>query len=221
MARPTLTPQQLIAARTRLTELALDLYLREGLEALSFRRLAEVAGVSHSLPHAYFESKEGLLAAVRVACTERFERFVTARERPDADPVVQIQQIAFAYIDYVKAHTAEYQLIFTTHQPPPDAYPELLAARRSLFDHAVSVVQRAIDAGHLQGNALQVTHMFWTSLHGLMTLHVGNQLAHGMKLDDLIEPLVSAMISSARPQVPSKAKAAMARLPRRLERRAR
>lgn len=206
MARPALTPKQLAATRTRLTELALDLYLREGLEALSFRRLAEMAGVSHSLPHTYFEGKEGLLAAVRVTCTQRFERFVMSREQSEAEPLEQIRQIAMAYIEYVEAHMAEYQLIFTTHQPPPDVYPELLAARRSLFDHSVSVVQRAIDAGHLQGKALEVTHIFWTSLHGLMTLHVGNQLVHGMKLSELVAPLVQRMIAGAQHGASTQAK---------------
>ncbi|HSW14675.1 MAG TPA: TetR/AcrR family transcriptional regulator [Solimonas sp.] len=197
MARPPLTADQIEAIRNRLTELALDLYVREGLDGLSFRRLADLAGVSHTLPYNYFEGKEGLLVAVRVACTQRFERFVRAREAPGADPVDQIRQIAMAFVAFVGSHTAEYQMIFTMHQPSPDAFPELLAARHSFFDHAVSIVQRAIDAGRLQGNALELTHMFWISLHGLMTLHVGGQLVHGMSVGDLVNSLVARTLASA------------------------
>lgn len=197
MARPPLTSDQVEAIRNRLTELALDLYVREGLDGLSFRRLADLAGVSHTLPYSYFDGKEGLLVAVRVACTQRFERFVRAREKPGIDPIEQIRLVAMAFVDFVETHTAEYQMIFTMHQPPPDAFPELLAARRSFFDHAVSIVQRAIDQGRLQGKALELTHMFWFSLHGLMTLHVVGQLVHGMSLREIAAPLVSRMLASA------------------------
>jgi len=197
MARPPLTSDQVEAMRNRLTELALKLYLREGLEGLSFRRLAELAGVSHTLPYGYFDGKEGLLVAVRVACTRRFERFVRARAKADIDPIAQIRLIAEAFVDFVEAHTAEYQMIFTMHQPPPDGFPELLVARRSFFDHAVSIVQRAIDQGRLQGNAVELSHMFWFSLHGLMTLHVGGQLVHGMSLREITGPLINRMLASA------------------------
>jgi len=197
MARPPLTSDQVEAIRNRLTELALQLYVREGLEGLSFRRLADLAGVSHTLPYGYFDGKEGLLVAVRVACTQRFERFVRAREKAGVDPIAQIRLIAEAFVDFVEAHTAEYQLIFTMNQPPPDAFPELLAARRSFFDHAVSIVQRAVDQGRLRGNALELAHMFWFSLHGLMTLHVGGQLVHGMSLREITDPMITRMLASA------------------------
>lgn len=203
MARPQHSTEIVAATRQRLVRLALDLYLREGADAVSFRRLAEAAGISHTLPYRYFESKEALLVALRVECTHHFERFVRARERRAAAPLAQIREIAAAYVAFVKAHPGEYQMIFSLHQPPPDQYPELLAARRSFFDHAVQVVQAAIDAGELQGEALPLAHLFWVSLHGLITLHVAGQLVHGRTLADLVEPLVGRMLANppvARPR---------------------
>lgn len=196
MARAQLSPETVTAMRQRLLALALDIYRAEGLEAISFRRLADAAGISHTLPYRYFESKEALLVALRVLCTQQFEAHVRSREAVTAPLPVRIRSVAEAYVDFVQRHPAEYQLIFSTHQPSPDQYPALLAARRGLFDHAVDVVQAGIDDGLLDGEARALTHLFWLSLHGLMSLHVGGQLVHGCALDDLIEPLVARIIGS-------------------------
>ena len=137
--------------------------------------------------------------ALRVVCTQRFEAHVRAREAVTAPLPLRIRSVAEAYVDFVAQHGSEYQLIFSTHQPPPDQYPELLAARRSLFDHAIEVVQAGIDDGLLHGDARALTHLFWLSLHGLMSLHVAGQLVHGCALGDLIEPLIARIIGSDAP----------------------
>lgn len=197
MPRPQLTADEVGHVRKRLTAHALDLYLQEGLDAVSLRRLADAAGTSHTLPYRYFANKEAVLVALRVECTERFERFVRGREKAAAAPLLRIRQIATAYAAYVEAHPGEYQMIFAMGQPSPAQYPELLAARQGLFDHAVEVIQQAIDLGQLQGDALELAHLFWVSLHGLITLHVAGQLVHGRKLGELVEPLVQRMLTGA------------------------
>ncbi len=194
MARPQLTDDAVDATRKRLVLLALELYRSEGLEAISFRRLADAAGISHTLPYRYFRNKEAVLVAVRVACTEHFNAYVRARESAHGLPMRRVREIAAAYVSFVTEHADDYLLIFSLHQPPPSRYPELLAARRDLFDHVTSVVQQAIDAGALQGDARALAHLFWVSLHGLMTLHVAGQLVHGHNMETLLEPLIEQML---------------------------
>ncbi|MDA8411736.1 MAG: helix-turn-helix domain containing protein, partial [Treponema sp.] len=50
-----------LGARERILAAATDLAGREGLEALTTRRVARVAGVNVGLLHYYFESKESLI----------------------------------------------------------------------------------------------------------------------------------------------------------------
>ncbi len=197
MTRPQLSADDIEVMRNRLTALALDITIREGADALTFRRLAELAGISHTLPYRYFDNKEALVVAIRVECTRHFERFVRDREQRCTQPLEKIRAVAEAYVEYVKTFPGEYLTIFTMHPPAPDAYADLLAARRSLFDHAVDVVQDAIDSGRLSGDARAIAHLLWVSLHGLMTLHVAGQLVHGMDLDALAQPLVEQILSGA------------------------
>lgn len=191
--------------RQRLVLLALDIYRREGIDAISLRRLAEMAGISHTLPYRYFESKEALLVALRTECTQAFDRHVHEQEHAKAPPLLRIRSVAEAYIDYVRRWPTDYLLIFAAHPTPLTQYPDLLAARQRVVEHGVEVAQQAIDAGLLHGDARQVAHLFWMSLHGLMTLHVAGQLVHGCTLEDLLEPMIESMIGSKAQTAPATA----------------
>ncbi|MDD3764411.1 MAG: TetR/AcrR family transcriptional regulator [Nevskiales bacterium] len=196
MARPQLSSEEIDAMRRRLTAGALEIYRREGIEAVSLRRLAEHAGISHTLLYRYFSDKAELLAALRAECVRHFDHIVREHEARQSDPVAKIRAIATAYVDFVGAFPDEYLMIFSPHQPAPDRHAELYAARSDLFEHAVGVIQMAIDAKRLHGDARQLTHLFWVSMHGLFTLHAAGQLVHGCGLEDLIQPLVERMLQT-------------------------
>jgi AcrR family transcriptional regulator len=194
MPRNPLTAVELESMRGRLCSAAHSLYLAHGLDAVTFRSLAEAVGVSHTLPYRYFDNKEALLASVRVLCFGQFERFVREREATQASALGRVLAVLDAYVDFVLRHPAEYSLIFATAQPPPQRYPELLAARRRLFEHSVGLVRRCVDAGLVTGDARTVTHTVWAALHGLLSLHVANQLVHGCSLEDLVEPTIGRIL---------------------------
>ncbi len=180
--------------RRRLCDASLAIFRKGGLEAVTFRALADAVGVSHTLPYRYFENKEDLLANVRVLCFEKFEQFVRRRESGAAGGLVRVFAVLDAYRDFVLEDPVEYSLIFATAQPPPQRYPALLAARRRLFEHCVELVQRCIDEQILAGDAREMTHAVWAALHGLLTLHVANQLVHGRTLDQLIRPMIRQVL---------------------------
>jgi AcrR family transcriptional regulator len=180
--------------RDHLARAALSIYRSEGLDAITFRRLAEYAGISHTLPYRYFADKDALLARIRTDCFIEFDVYIRARESASQAMSVHLNSIARAYIEFASLNADIYRLMFSIEQPPPDRYPELLAARRQLFDHAVNAVQAYVDAGELEGDARTLVHALWISLHGLMSLHVANQLVHGRELDELAGPLVEAAL---------------------------
>lgn len=199
MARPALTDVDRSEMRRRLAEAALSIYLAQGMEAVSFRALADAVGISHTLIYRYVENKDELFAQVRAAAMGRFEDFVRSSERVGESRLERLRTVFDAYVEYVRRRPTEYLLIFSTEQPSPDAYPELLAARRSLFEHAVESVQACVDAGDIQGDARRIAHAFWSGLHGLMTLHVNGQLVHGCDLDELAPALLDLMLGAITP----------------------
>jgi len=193
MAKALLSIDEREDMRRRLSAAANEIYQDQGLEAVSFRKLADMVNLSHTLPYLYFENKEALLARMRQDALSRFDTFLRDREVAGELPQQRLYTLITGVVDFVKERPSDYLLIFSTHQPPPDRYPDLLAARRHLFDHLVEAVKACIDAGLMEGEARQVTHGFWVALHGLMSLHVANQLVHGYTLDELVWPIIERM----------------------------
>ncbi len=191
--------------RTRLCVSALSMFREGGIDAVTFRGLADAVGASHTLPYRYFANKDALLASVRVMCFDEFEEFVRAREATATSELKRVFAVMDAYVDFVLQHPVEYSLIFITAQPPPQRYPELLAARRRLFEHCVELVQRCIDEGAVNGDAREITHAVWGSVHGLLTLHVANQLVHGCRIEELVRPTINRILGlTASGHLPSK-----------------
>lgn len=202
MARNALSASEVDTMRSRLCDASVALFREGGLEAVTFRALADAVGVSHTLPYRYFENKEDLLANVRVLCFERFEEFVRKREAGAEGTLARVFAVLEAYRDFVLDQPVEYSLIFATAQPPPQRYPELLAARRRLFEHSVELIQRCIDEDILAGDARDITHAVWAALHGLLTLHVANQLVHGRTLKQLMHPMIHRILGLTAPTAP-------------------
>ncbi|MDI3258146.1 MAG: TetR/AcrR family transcriptional regulator [Sinobacteraceae bacterium] len=190
MGKTQLTTDERETMRQRLSDAATAIYRQQGLEAVTFRKLAECVGLSHTLPYLYFDNKDALLARMRQDGVIRFGIYLRRYEQAGEPPQQRLQALITGFLDFVREYPADYQLIFATHQPPPDRYPELLAARRELFDHIVGVVADCVSAGLLQGEPRQITHGFWAALHGLMSLHVANQLVHGYSMEQLIWPMI-------------------------------
>lgn len=208
MAKAQLSLDERESVRQRLSDAATAIYREQGLEAVSFRRLAESVGLSHTLPYLYFDNKDALLARMRQDGVVRFGVYLRGRERDGEPPQQRLQALIATCLDFVREQPADYLLIFSTQQPPPDRYPELLAARREVFDHLVDVVADCIAAGLLEGEPRQVTHGFWAALHGLMTLHVANQLVHGYSMDQLVWPMIRQIFGFVvQPETPPQAAA--------------
>lgn len=190
MPRVSLSENEIEATRIQLQAAALHLYKKEGFDAVSFRKLANLTGSSHTQPYRYFDNKEQLFAGVRVDCYRRFARLIREHDRPGATPAQRLEAIHAAILDYVRSEPAEYQLMFSMEQPPLEDYPALLSVRRQAFDYLVDIVQIAVDEGQLQGDARDLMHVAWSAVHGMLSLHTAGQLVHGRKLEALTQPLL-------------------------------
>jgi hypothetical protein len=57
----------------------------------------------------------------------------------------------------------------------------------------------AIAAGTLAGDADDLAHLLWATIHGLVTLHLAGKLRLGRALADLVAPAIDQLVAAARP----------------------
>jgi AcrR family transcriptional regulator len=169
-----LTPSELEAFRGTLTTAATQLYLRDGIEALSLRNLAAEAGVSRSTPYSYFASKQEIVDSVRAAGFDR----LTARCRAafaEADgPLPRMKVLGWTVVRFACDEPEIYRLMFSRPVFTGQLSGPLAAALARFREVSRPPLEEAMKGGFvrkgLDADALRRTT--WAAFHGLISLHL-------------------------------------------------
>ena len=76
--------------------------------------------------------------------------------------------------------------MFELLQAPAGTYPELEVEQARAFSYLLDAVERLIQAGGMEGEALDRAHFLWAQVHGLVSLHLAGKLVMGRTLEELI-----------------------------------
>ena len=98
---------------------ARQLFVAEGYETVTTRKLAARAGLSQTGLYVYFRSKEEILDAL---CRETFQRLVdrfSVIANTVKDPLELLRALLRGYVDFGLAHPDEYQLTFMVSSSAP------------------------------------------------------------------------------------------------------
>jgi len=170
----SLSEAQIEAFRERLCDIAEPMFAKRGAEGVTLRELAAALGVSSMTPYRYFEDKDAILAAVRARAFRRFGAAMEAAE--EARRSGGLAQAENAYIDFALQNPAAYRLMFDTHQPTAQRYPELLAAMHRARNTMSSWLRDLAEQGRFHGDVELWAHAVWATLHGAVMLELAGGL---------------------------------------------
>jgi AcrR family transcriptional regulator len=180
--------------RRRLCEAAETLFAEHGPDAVTMRELATAMGVSPMTPYRYFKDKDAILAAVRAAAITRFAEAIETAVAQPASPALKARNAGQAYVDFALSQPHAYKLMFDLSQPTEKDYPDLTAAagraRRTMTAH----FETMIAAGHMQGDAEMIGHVFWSILHGSLVLQLLGKLSPNIDPEKLRETAFMAVV---------------------------
>ncbi|MBT2442480.1 TetR/AcrR family transcriptional regulator [Streptomyces sp. ISL-36] len=111
-----MTRMPLADRRRQLTEAAIRAMTRDGVPRTTTRSIAAEAGVSLSVFHYCFDSKQALLESVITAITDHYVGVVKEALRPRATLRETIRAGFGAYWDHVCAHPGEHMLTYELTQ---------------------------------------------------------------------------------------------------------
>jgi AcrR family transcriptional regulator len=140
------------------------------------RSIAEELGCSATALYSYFENKEAILAAARVVTLDRLSDQLEAAEAGSDDPWAQSRAVGDAYIRFAFEQPQAYRLIFALEQPELARYPELARADARSRGNMTRYVERMVQQGLLTGDPLQLAHVYWAAMHGLVVLQMSGRL---------------------------------------------
>jgi len=118
VASDTLKGRSSTLTRERIVRAALDIVDREGLSALSMRRLGAELGVDPMATYYHIPSKDALLDAIVEAVMAEID---LAGDEPSASPEDRIMYAARSYRDVLMAHANALPLVLSRGPSTPEA----------------------------------------------------------------------------------------------------
>jgi len=165
--------------RGRILDAARDLFVRDGYEAVTMRKIAEAVEYSPTAIYLHFKDKESL---VRELCMADFDSLAKAFQRiaREPDPLERLRKVGLAYADFALEHPNHYRLMFMTPHPAPGKDDEQAAKRKGnpeadAYAFLLATVAEAIEKGLLRPEVRDphlVAQAAWAGVHGVVSLHV-------------------------------------------------
>ncbi len=148
------------------------LFLEQGYEHFSLRKVAERIGYSPTTIYLYFHDKDDLLFTVVDEGFVRFGQQLAAAAESQEDPWERLIALGRAYVAFGLQHLVYYQLMFMqradflTRPAAGESEPRIAS-----FQVLRQAVQQAIDAGVLRpGDAESYSDVLWALVHGIASL---------------------------------------------------
>jgi len=154
---------------------ALRIVARDGVAALTARRLAAEAGTSPPAIYELFGDKTGVVRAMFFSGFEQLGAAL-AELRESADPLEDLVALAQAYRRFIVEHPALAAVMFSRPFASFDPAPEEAAAGAAVRERIVAAVRRAIAAGSLRGDPTDVAHACVALIHGLAAAESARRL---------------------------------------------
>lgn len=104
--------------REEILQAAKELFLEEGYDSTTIRRIADRVGISAPALYLYFKDKEALMLAL---CDQTFGHLMDAIddiEKTVIDPMERVRRFGEAYVRFGLSHPDEYRLVFMGAQIP-------------------------------------------------------------------------------------------------------
>ena len=174
MPRPALTKEQRRSSRRKIRQAAAELYAAQGLNGVSIRAVAQLAGVSSGTVYSHFGSLSELLQSLwRRPAAKLVQRMTQIAQNQD-DPIERLRTLLITYVDFSEANAEVFRSAFLFVRPAHlDAPKQLPAAEDSFFTLFSSAISDGQQSGLFRhGDPLDLAQLVLGAVHGALALPI-------------------------------------------------
>ncbi len=189
--------------RGKILDAARQMFLEEGYDAVSMRRIAEKIEYSPTALYLHFPDKEALF---RQICIEDFvglgKRFAGLAKA--ADPMARIRKLGEAYVSFALDHPNHYRFLFMTPLPhlPLDEQQERIKGDPAQDSYALlrATCAEAIEGGGVRPDLTDpdlMAQVCWAGVHGIASLWIDRAEEHWIPMRParkVVAALLDAML---------------------------
>lgn len=160
---------------------ACELYLEDGFEGFSMRKLARAVGVTAPALYRYYESREQLLLDVVTEATKELVQYLF-RALVGTSPEERFRLAGAAYLDFALEHPRYFQIVSSfcdvmgLQEVPEEVARQTTMVQQFWYDR----VRECMDAGILrEGDPDEIGLTLWAHAYGLISLRARGALEVG------------------------------------------
>lgn len=160
--------------RQLILKAASELFIEQGYNAFSMRKLAEQIGYAPATLYLYFHDKDHLLFSVVDDAFTNFRTELAQAANSTTDPRECLSRIGEAYVRFGLTHPVYYQLMFMWRVDYliQSKHGEE-APRMEAFQVLIDAVSYAQSQGAIKPGDVQVySDMLWATMHGVVALAI-------------------------------------------------
>jgi len=199
LPRPS-TPEEISAFRDRVCDAAALLFAEHGVAGVTMRAIAARLGVSPMATYRYFKDKDAILSEVLRRAFERFVAVLDAAGDVEGDAFERARSKCVAYREFALAEPGTYRVMFEMPHPSEATHPEMGEAMEKARATMRRTMAELIAAGLVVGNADVLGHVFWSAIHGPISLYLAGKLAPDQTPKEVIATTIRGLFFSLAPQ---------------------
>lgn len=185
MPRAALSDVEVERFRDALCDVATRLFAQKGYDGVTMRALAAELECSPMRPYRYFENKDEIFEVVRRAAFDRFADALEEARDSTPDPLGRMRALCLGYVRFALDEPHAYRIMFELD--PPSGTTPLDADEARSWLVMRECVEDAVRAGVLRGDADVLAHLYWSTVHGMVALHLAGKLVLGRGLEELTQ----------------------------------
>ncbi len=187
--------------RQEILDAARDLFVAEGYESVSMRKIADKIEYSPTTIYLYFKDKNELLHEV---CEEAFTKLsdeIVRSQRLGQTPVEVLRLGMFAYVAFGLLNPHHYEIVFVTPKNTGNSagYSFDASMGKAAFELLSASVANCMAAGDIRGGDVEtLSQTLWAGIHGITSLLIAHEGFPFVDRETLVSSVIDTMIAGLR-----------------------
>lgn len=182
--------------RAEILEAAERIFVAEGYEGATIRKIADEVGVSSTALYMHFNDKACILHEIVQGVLQQLNVRNAECAGLKLDPVVRLRMILEGYMRWALEHPNAYQLVYCDRGPVSQTPAPPSDLSHQCYEHFAGVVREIAAQGRLRtGTGDSAAQALWMGCHGVVALQISRPKFGWADSGELMQVILDGMLN--------------------------
>lgn len=185
--------------RQEIMDAARDMFVSEGYQSVSMRKIADKIGYSPTTIYLYFKDKSDLLHQICEQTFARLAQNIKAIERLSDNPLEKLRSGLREYVHFGLKHPSQYEIVFITPLPKTIEMEFDETNGKIAFDTMREVIAECVSANLLKSADVELTSQtLWAGIHGVTSILIKHEGFPFVERNRLVDNVIDTLIAGVK-----------------------